>query len=106
MLEIVALINVIKSNPKIYVECSVSNLHCFIQGFYNARRDFNYPMSIEDYLWVQFDDWINRKYLLQEYFKHIKYPWYKILKFRYIFEFDAYERFFDLWEEYLKENNY
>ena len=101
MISFYELITKIQKRPALYLgKESISNLQVFLDGYTFARRELKVPISNEEEDFEDFQEWIEKKYNLQD-----TQSWTKIILFYSVDERDALERFFELFDEFVKRNS-
>ena len=94
------LIAKIKKRPALYLgKESISHLQVFLDGYTFARRELKVPVSNEEADFENFQEWIEGKFNLPD-----TQSWAKIILFYSADERDALERFFELFDEFVKRN--
>jgi len=95
------LIAKIKKRPALYLgNKSISHLQVFLDGYTFARRELKVPISNEEADFEDFQEWIEGKFNLPD-----TQSWAKIILFYSADERDALERFFELFDEFVKRNS-
>lgn len=91
------LLQQIQKKPGLYIgNPSISNLYMFLNGYQFARRQLNIPVSVEEKELQHFQAWLQEKFALKT-----SQSWSQIILFHSIDEREAFERFFDLFAEFL-----
>ena len=94
------LIAKIKKRPALYLgNASISHLQVFLDGYTFARRELKVPISNEEADFEDFQEWIEGKFNLPD-----TQSWAKIILFYSADERDALERFFQLFDEFVKRD--
>lgn len=95
------LIHRVQKRPSMYLgKASVCNLRSCLAGYIIARRELGIPQTDEERNFVDFEIWIQKKFNVES-----SQSWDKIILFYSEDERTALERFFDLFEEFIQENN-
>jgi hypothetical protein len=86
----------IQKKPGLYIgNASISNLYMFLTGYQFARRQLNIPVSTEEQEFQRFQPWLQEKFGLKT-----SHSWSQIILFYSTDERDAFERFFNLLQEF------
>ena len=90
------LLQQIQKKPGLYIEnASISKLYIFLTGYQFARRQLNIPISTEEYELQHFQSWLQEKFGIKT-----SQSWSQIILAYSADEQDAFERFFNLLEEF------
>ncbi|MCE7984676.1 MAG: hypothetical protein DYG89_26185 [Caldilinea sp. CFX5] len=90
------LLQQIKKKPGLYIgNASISNLYMFLTGYQFAHRQLNIPISTEEREFQHFQPWLQEKFGLKT-----SQSWSQIILFYSTDERDAFERFFNLLQEF------
>lgn len=81
-------------------KASVCNLRSCLAGYIITRRELGIPQTEEERNFVYFQAWIQKKFNVES-----SQSWDKIILFSSEDERNALERFFNLFSEFIKENN-
>jgi hypothetical protein len=97
MLDLYDLLNKIKQRPSLYLgKRSLSHLQVFLDGYTFARRQLGIPITEQERKFEEFQVWIEHKFNQAD-----TQSWSRIILFYSEDESDALMRFFDLFEEFL-----
>ncbi|NJP09991.1 MAG: hypothetical protein HC866_11350 [Leptolyngbyaceae cyanobacterium RU_5_1] len=95
------LLQKIKKRPAMYLgRHSIFSLQAFLDGYYYARREASIPLTEQEQEFQQFLQWIRVRFKVET-----GQPWASIILFHTADEKDAVERFFNLFEEFLKQKS-
>lgn len=90
------LLQQIQKKPGLYIgNASISNLYMFLTGYQFARRQLNIPLSNEEKEFQYFQTWLQEKFGVKT-----SQSWSQIILFYSADERDAFERFFNLLQEF------
>jgi hypothetical protein len=98
--DIYEFIEKIKKRPGMYLGTnSITNLDMVLRGYSLARRDIGLAPTEQERDFVGFQSWIQEKYGFKS-----NQSWAKIILFESMDEQEALKKFFELFEEYSKQN--
>lgn len=93
------LLQQIQKEPGLYIGGpSISNLYMFLTGYQFARRQLRIPMSAEEREFQEFQLWLQEKFGIKT-----SQSWSQLILFHAVDERDAFERFFALFQEFLRK---
>lgn len=96
------LLKKIQKNPGMYIGYpSVSNLFMFLCGYEIAYQELNIPISAQEEEFNEFQTWLQKKFNLST-----SASWARIILLYSIDERDGFDRFFELFDEFLNRHNY
>jgi hypothetical protein len=97
MLDLYDLLNKIKQRSSLYLgKRSLSHLQVFLDGYTFARRQLGIPITEQERKFEEFQEWIEHRFNQAD-----TQSWSRIILFYSEDESDALMRFFDLFEEFL-----
>lgn len=98
MLDLYDLLSKIKQRPSLYLgKRSLSHLHVFLDGYIFTCRQLGIPLTEQEKKFEEFQSWIEIR------FNQVStQSWSRIILFYSEDEAAALNRFFDLFEEFLK----
>jgi hypothetical protein len=92
------LLQQIQKEPGLYIGSPlISNLYMFLTGYQFARRQLRIPMSTEERKFQEFQPWLQEKFGIKT-----SQSWSQLILFHAVDERDAFERFFMLFQEFLR----
>jgi len=92
------LIQQIQKKPGLYIGSpSISSLYMFLTGYQFARRHLSIPLSPQEREFREFQPWLQKKFGTAT-----SQSWSQLILFHAADERDAFERFFDLFQEFLR----
>ncbi|RUT07016.1 hypothetical protein DSM106972_022770 [Dulcicalothrix desertica PCC 7102] len=95
------LISKIQKRPSMYLgKPAISNLRSCIAGYILARRELAVAQTEQEKGFTEFQSWVQEKFNISS-----SQSWDKIILFYSEDEREALERFFELFQEYLKLNH-
>ena len=98
MLNLYDLLRKIKQRPSLYLgKRSLSHLHTFLDGYTFACRQLGIPLTEQEKKIEEFQEWIEIRFNQPS-----TQSWSRIILFYSEDETDALNRFFNLFEEFLK----
>jgi hypothetical protein len=98
-MELYELIRKIKKRPAFYLgQKSLSHLQVFLDGYTFARRQSGIPISAQEQEFEKFQEWIEQRFQQPN-----TQSWTKIILFHSEDEAQALDLFFELFDEFLKE---
>jgi hypothetical protein len=98
MLDLYDLLGKIKQRSSLYLgKQSLSHLHVFLDGYTFARRQLGIPLTEQETKFEEFQEWIENRFNQAD-----TQSWSRIILFYSEDESEALNRFFDLFEEFLK----
>lgn len=98
MLDLYDLLGKIKQRSSLYLgNRSLSHLHVFLDGYTFARRQLGIPVTEQETKFEEFQEWIENRFNQAD-----TQSWSRIILFYSEDEADALNRFFDLFEEFVK----
>lgn len=98
MLDLYDLLGKIKQRSSLYLgKRSLSHLHVFLDGYSFALRQIGIPITEQEKKFEEFQEWIENRFNQAD-----TQSWSRIILFYAEDEADALNRFFDLFEEFLK----
>ncbi|WP_298912162.1 hypothetical protein [uncultured Nostoc sp.] len=90
----------IKKRPGMYLgSSSITRLDMLLRGYSLARREVGVPPTKPEREFEGFQSWIEEKYGINS-----GQSWSKIILFYSVDEYEALQKFFELFEEYLNKN--
>lgn len=93
------LIHKIKERPGLYLgQRSITRLHAFIGGYSLAHHELDVPSLETEHMLGEFQEWIYRRFEIGA-----SHSWAQIILFYAEDERDAFQQFFDLFEEFLEQ---
>lgn len=93
------LLQQIQKKTGLYIgNTSISNLYMFLTGYQFARRQLNLPLSNEEKEFQYFQPWLQEKFGVKT-----SQSWSQIILFYSVDERDAFERFFNLLQEFRQQ---
>ncbi|WP_375509372.1 hypothetical protein [uncultured Nostoc sp.] len=94
------ILNSIKKRPGMYLGTnSITRLDMLLRGYSLARKEVGVPPTEPEREFEGFQSWIEEKYRINS-----GQSWSKIILFYSIDEYEALQKFFELFEEYLNRN--
>ncbi|MEH2457011.1 hypothetical protein [Nostoc sp.] len=95
------ILGAIKKRPGMYLgRSSITRLDMLLRGYSLARREVGVPPTEPEREFEWFQSWIEEKYGINS-----GQSWSKIILFYSVDEYEALQKFFELFEEYLNRNN-
>jgi len=92
------LLQQIQQKPGLYLgQPSISQLYMFLQGYNFARRQLNIPLSTDEQRFRDFQPWLQQHFNLKT-----SQAWSQMILLTVLDEQTAFQRFFDLWGEFLQ----
>jgi hypothetical protein len=93
------LLDRIQKKPAMYIGSpSISNLFMFLCGYQHARDLLETPVTEQEEEFAEFQPWLQKKFAV-----NTSASWAKIILFYSTDESHAFDSFFDLLEEFIKE---
>jgi hypothetical protein len=101
MTDIYELMKRIKSRPGMYLgKPYITRFKAFLDGYIGARKDLGFPLPEQEETFNQFQQWIQSKYKITS-----SQSWADIILFYSVDESDALNKFFDLFEKFMNQEN-
>jgi hypothetical protein len=102
MSDLLTIINKIKTKPGMYIGSpTITNLFMFLVGYKTALRELGIkPNKTEILLQKEFQPWLQRRFKIES-----VNSWAKIILFYSLNEKEAFNYFFDLFDEFLEEKS-
>lgn len=101
MNEFCNLLRAIQQKPGLYLgQPSISGLYMFLQGYSFARRELNVSPSLAEKQFREFQPWLQQRLNL-----HTSQAWADLILQAHLDERTAFNRFFDLWDEFLQHQS-
>lgn len=98
MLKLYDLLAKIKQRPSLYLgKRSLSHLHVFLDGYSFACRQIGIPVTEQEKDFAEFQEWIEHRFNQEN-----TQSWSRIILFYTEDEADALNRFFELFEDFLR----
>jgi hypothetical protein len=89
----------IQKKPAMYIASpSISNLFMFLCGYQHARDLLETPVTQQEKKFAEFQPWLQKKFAV-----NTSASWAKIILFYSTDESHAFDSFFDLMEEFIKD---
>ena len=100
MSDLFNIINNIKSKPGMYIgQPTIANLFMFLVGYKTARRELGIKTTEEEMIFYkEFQPWLQKRFEIET-----VNSWAKIISFYTINEKEAFNSFFDLFDEFCQE---
>jgi hypothetical protein len=99
MIDFYELLNSIHKKPAMYIGSpSISNLFMFLCGYQHARDLLETPVTEQEEEFAEFQPWLQKKIAV-----NTSASWAKIILFHSTDESHAFDSFFDLLEEFIKD---
>lgn len=101
MSDLLTIINKIKIKPGMYIgTTNVNNLFMFLVGYKTARQELGIKLNeLEILFYREFQPWLQKRLGIET-----VNSWAKIISFYCLNEQEAFNYFFELFEEFLQEN--
>jgi hypothetical protein len=94
------LLSKIKEKPALYLGTpSAHNLYMFLLGYKLARHDLGVPQTEQELEFQKFQYWVQKRMKI-----NATVSWDKIISLYSTSERDSFDRFFELFEEFLNRN--
>ncbi len=91
------LLKQVQKKPGLYIgNSSISNLYMFLTGYHFARCQLSIPLSVQEREFQEFQPWLQEKFGITT-----SQSWSQLILFHAVDERDAFDRFFELFEEFL-----
>jgi hypothetical protein len=93
------LLDRIQKKPGIYIDSSsISNLFMFLCGYQHARDLLEMPVTVQEEEFAEFQPWLQKRFAV-----NTSASWAKIILFYSTDESHAFDTFFDLLAEFIKD---
>ncbi|MCI0446992.1 hypothetical protein L0152_27785 [bacterium] len=94
------LLQKIKERPGLYLgQRSITRLHAFIGGYSLAQHELGVPSLETEHILGEFQEWIQHRFEIGS-----SHSWAQIILFYSEDEQEAFQQFFDLFEEFLEQH--
>lgn len=101
MTDIYELMKRIKSRPGMYLgKPYITRLKAFLDGYIGARNDLGFPLKEQEETLNRFQQWIQSRYNIKS-----SQSWADIILFYSVDETDGLNKFFDLFDKFMNEEN-
>lgn len=91
----------IKQRPGMYLgRCSITRLRAYLDGYMGSRLDLGLPQTEQEREFQGFQGWIQKRYNITS-----SHGWDNIILFYSADERDALNKFFQLFEQFIKGEN-